>query len=205
MGYHRDEGENDGHGDEPVVSISLGNSSEFAVKHTRDEPARTILLESGDAILFGGACRKILHSVVRVLPQTSPPWLNGIVRDARLNFTFRCAPEALGRESTDFQYYLPGRGKGTGAAAAGGHGDADDGSDGSTRGGGDDGQAALQAAYTVALDRVKAIAARPAAGFPNRTAVLQAAQAGLTEAKKALALHKKSRKMRRRPNTLGSG
>jgi alkylated DNA repair dioxygenase AlkB len=120
MGYHRDEGENDGQGDEPVVSVSLGNSSEFAVKHTRDEPPRTVLLESGDAILFGGACRKILHSVTQVHPQTSPPWLNGIVRDARLNFTFRCAPEAIGRESTDFQYYIPGRAT-KGAAAAGGY------------------------------------------------------------------------------------
>lgn len=54
MGFHRDEGDNDGKGDEPVVSISLGNTSEFAVKHSRHEPARTVMLESGDAILFGG-------------------------------------------------------------------------------------------------------------------------------------------------------
>lgn len=66
----------------------------------------------------------ILHSIRKVHRGTSPAWLDGTLSDARLNFTFRCAPDAIGREATDFQYYIPGqhRSKGDGGGGYGGGG-----------------------------------------------------------------------------------
>jgi len=110
IGFHRDEGENDGTGDLPIVSLSMGNACEFAFKHERGEAERSVRLESGDAILFGGPCRMILHSVKRIYAGTSPPYLREWIPDARLNFTFRCTPEAIGRKDTEFRFFKPSKG-----------------------------------------------------------------------------------------------
>ena len=107
MGYHRDDGENDGCGRTPVVSFSLGNSCDFGLKHNRGDTPRIVRLNSGDAIVFGGPCRMMLHSVLRVHKTTVPPFLKAVIPDARVNFTFRYAPEAIGREETEFKYYRP--------------------------------------------------------------------------------------------------
>ena len=48
-----------------------------------------VRLDSGDALLFGGPSRMIVHSVLRVLPKTMPPALRGHVRNGRLNVTYR--------------------------------------------------------------------------------------------------------------------
>jgi len=107
MGLHRDDGENDGAGEFPVVSVSIGNTCSFALKHERQSPTQCVPLHSGDAVLFGGPCRTMLHSVTQVSPGTAPAWLPPCLRDARLNFTFRHAPEILGRELA-FAVYRPG-------------------------------------------------------------------------------------------------
>lgn len=107
MGFHRDNSENDGAGDFPVVSLSVGNTSVFAVKHERHSVEKTIVLESGDAVIFGGPCRQALHAVTQVFPNTAPCFLPRSFVNARLNFTFRHAPEVLGREKM-FEFFKAG-------------------------------------------------------------------------------------------------
>ena len=51
----------------------------------RDE-VQPLLLESGDAFVFGGAARLRYHGVSRIIPGTAPAEL-GI--DGRFNLTFR--------------------------------------------------------------------------------------------------------------------
>ena len=47
----------------------------------------SVLLESGDVLIFGGPSRTLVHALARVYPQTEPCWLH--MRPGRLNFTFR--------------------------------------------------------------------------------------------------------------------
>jgi DNA oxidative demethylase len=89
MGLHqdKDEGRDSIAAGLPVVSISLGDSARFlfgGVKR-RDE-VQSLLLESGDAFVFGGAARLRYHGVTRIVPGTAPAEL-GI--EGRFNLTFR--------------------------------------------------------------------------------------------------------------------
>ena len=71
----------------PVVSISLGDTARFlfgGVK--RRDPVETMLLESGDAFVFGGPSRLRYHGVSRIIPHTSPA---AVCSDGRFNLTFR--------------------------------------------------------------------------------------------------------------------
>jgi DNA alkylation damage repair protein AlkB len=71
----------------PVVSISLGDSARFLFGGLRRKDAvETILLESGDAFVFGGPARLRYHGVSRIIPGTAPPALGF---DGRFNLTFR--------------------------------------------------------------------------------------------------------------------
>ena len=71
----------------PVVSLSLGDTARFLFGgFRRREPVETILLESGDAFVFGGAARLRYHGVTRILPGTAPAHLR---LDGRFNLTFR--------------------------------------------------------------------------------------------------------------------
>ena len=71
----------------PVVSISLGDSANFLIGGTRrKDPLKTILLESGDALVMGGPSRLRYHGVSGILVGTGPKEL-GI--DGRFNLTFR--------------------------------------------------------------------------------------------------------------------
>jgi alkylated DNA repair dioxygenase AlkB len=110
MGFHDDDGENDGAGLNPVVSLSVGNSCDFAVKSSKNDTAKvqTIRLDSGDIIIFGGPCRYILHAVRKVHAGTAPPGVSSVVGNCRLNLTFRHAPEILGRER-EFEVYTANR------------------------------------------------------------------------------------------------
>ena len=115
--WHKDNARNDGRNDHPVVSFSLGNRCSFSVQHNwswaatpRRGEKRTIILESGDALLFGGACRYIHHSVTGVKRNTAPPWLP-MLKDRRLNLTFRDAPEVAGEEHSTYKYFTPGESK----------------------------------------------------------------------------------------------
>lgn len=110
--WHKDDAPNDGQNDRPVVSFSLGNTCSFAVCHNwtwqrAKEFGRTINLESGDAILFGGPCRYIHHAVTGVKKGTAPPAVRAALgADARLNLTFRDAPAVAGLEQTTYKYFV---------------------------------------------------------------------------------------------------
>jgi DNA oxidative demethylase len=89
MGLHqdKDEGPDSIAAGLPVVSISLGDSARFLFGggNRRDE-VQSLLLESGDAFVFGGAARLRYHGVTRIVPGTAPAEL-GI--EGRFNLTFR--------------------------------------------------------------------------------------------------------------------
>jgi DNA alkylation damage repair protein AlkB len=89
MGLHQDKDESPSSisAGLPVVSISLGDTARFLFGGLRRrEPVEPILLESGDAFVFGGPARLRYHGVSRIIPGTAPPIL-GI--EGRFNLTFR--------------------------------------------------------------------------------------------------------------------
>lgn len=100
--WHQDNGENDGDGFYPVISFTVGDSCEFLISHLKprisaNNPlsnpanlAHRILFESGDVLIFGGACRNIWHSIYKILPNTAPPELP--TKEIRLNWTSRYSP-----------------------------------------------------------------------------------------------------------------
>ena len=101
IGWHRDNWWSDGSGDFPVLSLSIGATCRFLFKQNEDDEAESVLLASGDALIFGGPCRYIMHCVKRIHnPDSAPEWLQSPhpLGGGRLNFTFRYAPEAFGRE-----------------------------------------------------------------------------------------------------------
>jgi len=89
MGLHqdKDEGRESIEAGLPVVSMSLGDTARFlfgGIK--RRDPIQSLLLESGDTFVFGGAARLRYHGVSRIVAGTAPPEL-GI--EGRFNLTFR--------------------------------------------------------------------------------------------------------------------
>ena len=71
----------------PVVSFSIGDTARFLFGGLRRrDPVEKILLESGDAFVFGGPARLRYHGVTRILPGTAPA---GLAFEGRLNLTFR--------------------------------------------------------------------------------------------------------------------
>ena len=71
----------------PVVSISLGATARFQFGGLRrKDPVETMLLESGDAFVFGGPARLRYHGVARIIPGTAPAALG---LDGRVSLTFR--------------------------------------------------------------------------------------------------------------------
>ena len=89
MGLHQDKDESAEslEAGKPVVSISIGDTARFQFGGvTRREPVEQILLESGDAFVFGGPSRRRYHGVARILPRTAPAVLR---LDGRFNLTFR--------------------------------------------------------------------------------------------------------------------
>jgi DNA oxidative demethylase len=89
MGVHQDKDESsrsitDGR---PVVSVSLGDTARFLFGGLRRrDPLQPLLLESGDAFVFGGPARLCYHGVTRIVPGTAPEEL-GVI--GRFNLTFR--------------------------------------------------------------------------------------------------------------------
>lgn len=89
MGLHQDKDESPQSIAEgaPVVSFSVGDTARFLFGGLRRrEPVQKILLESGDAFVFGGPARLRYHGVTRIEPGTAPP---GLPFEGRLNLTFR--------------------------------------------------------------------------------------------------------------------
>jgi len=89
MGLHQDKDESERSlaAGLPVVSISLGDTAKFLFGGVRRrEPVDALLLESGDAFVFGGPSRLRYHGVTRIVPGTAPP---GLEMSGRFNLTFR--------------------------------------------------------------------------------------------------------------------
>ena len=89
MGLHQDKDESREslEAGTPVVSISIGDTARFQFGgFTRREPVQTLLLESGDAFVFGGPSRLRYHGVTRILPGSAPA---GLGLEGRYNLTFR--------------------------------------------------------------------------------------------------------------------
>ncbi|XP_057536229.1 uncharacterized protein LOC130814180 isoform X2 [Amaranthus tricolor] len=76
----------------PVVSFSIGDSAEFLYGDRRDtNKAETLILESGDVLIFGGESRHIFHGVASIIPDSAPRALleeTGLC-PGRVNLTFR--------------------------------------------------------------------------------------------------------------------
>ncbi|XP_021766285.1 uncharacterized protein LOC110730765 isoform X2 [Chenopodium quinoa] len=76
----------------PVVSFSLGDSAEFLYGDQRDpSKAETLILESGDVLIFGGQSRHVFHGVASIIPDSAPCFLLEETKliPGRLNLTFR--------------------------------------------------------------------------------------------------------------------
>jgi len=89
MGLHQDKDESPASLAEgaPVVSFSIGDTARFLFGGLkRKDPVEPLLLESGDAFVFGGPSRLRHHGVTRILPGTAP---SGLPFEGRLNLTFR--------------------------------------------------------------------------------------------------------------------
>jgi alkylated DNA repair protein (DNA oxidative demethylase) len=89
MGLHQDKDESAASIEQgaPVVSFSIGDTAKFLFGGLRRrDPVETMLLQSGDAFVFGGPARLRFHGVSRILSGTAPP---GLPFDGRLNLTFR--------------------------------------------------------------------------------------------------------------------
>jgi len=70
-----------------VVSVSLGDTARFQFGGLkRKDPVTTILLQSGDAFVFGGPARLRYHGVSRIMPGTAP---RELALAGRFNLTFR--------------------------------------------------------------------------------------------------------------------
>jgi DNA alkylation damage repair protein AlkB len=89
MGLHQDKDESPASiaAGVPVVSVSVGDSARFLFGGLRRrDPVEPILLESGDAFVFGGPARLCYHGVTRIAAHTAPP---EIELAGRFNLTFR--------------------------------------------------------------------------------------------------------------------
>ena len=89
MGLHQDKDESAASLEAglPVVSFSLGDTARFLFGglRRRDE-VESILLESGDVFVFGGAARRRYHGVARILAGTAHA---SLLLKGRFNLTFR--------------------------------------------------------------------------------------------------------------------
>jgi alkylated DNA repair protein (DNA oxidative demethylase) len=71
----------------PVVTSWIAATALLALGGIRRrDPVQTLLLESGDAFVFGGPSRLRYHGVTRILAGTAPA---GLPFEGRMNLTFR--------------------------------------------------------------------------------------------------------------------
>lgn len=94
IGWHKDDGKNDGDFDSPVISFTLGNACVFQYKI--NDVVHSNQLNSGDVIIFGGPQRFMVHQVKKCIKGTSPKELK--IDDVRINLTFRQAKSVIGME-----------------------------------------------------------------------------------------------------------
>jgi len=68
MGLHRDADEGEEAFAAPVVSISLGDAARFRIGGlSRKGPTESVILNSGDVVVLGGAARLAYHGIDRVM------------------------------------------------------------------------------------------------------------------------------------------
>ena len=112
LGWHQDITEDYRNADRDIISVSIGASSDFSYKNPGNEIVygapkegiRTLQVNSGDVMLFGGKSRLIKHTVTNVAGKTNLGSINlenSNVNDGfiggktldnwRMNFTFRVA------------------------------------------------------------------------------------------------------------------
>lgn len=85
LGIHRDQDEADF--SHPIVSVSLGIPANFQFGGTdRKDPMRSVPLEHGDVVVWGGAARLNYHGVPKLKDAFHP-----FCDNTRINLTFRCA------------------------------------------------------------------------------------------------------------------
>ncbi|HWF65575.1 MAG TPA: alpha-ketoglutarate-dependent dioxygenase AlkB [Rhizomicrobium sp.] len=84
MGLHQDKDERNFSA--PVVSVSLGDEALFRIGgETRAAPTQSVMLVSGDVVMFGGPARLAYHGIDRIRPESS-----SLVRGGgRINLTLR--------------------------------------------------------------------------------------------------------------------
>ncbi|WP_052209676.1 alpha-ketoglutarate-dependent dioxygenase AlkB [Kocuria sp. ZOR0020] len=92
MGMHQDLDET---GDDPIVSISLGDTCVFRLGNTetRSRPYKDVELRSGDLFVFGRESRWAFHGVPAIRSGTGDPQL-GMRDGGRLNITLRRTRQA---------------------------------------------------------------------------------------------------------------
>ncbi|MEL6336620.1 MAG: alpha-ketoglutarate-dependent dioxygenase AlkB [Pseudomonadota bacterium] len=91
MGLHRDADEGEEAFAAPVVSISLGDPARFRIGGlTRKGPTASVILNSGDVAVMGGAARLAYHGIDRVWHGGSPLLPKG----GRINLTLRVVASA---------------------------------------------------------------------------------------------------------------
>ena len=84
MGLHQDKDE--AALSAPVVSVSLGDEAVFRIGGPeKGGPTRSLRLQSGDVVMFGGPARLAYHGIDRILPGTSTLVPGG----GRINLTLR--------------------------------------------------------------------------------------------------------------------
>jgi alkylated DNA repair protein (DNA oxidative demethylase) len=84
MGPHQDRDERELSA--PVVSLSLGDPALFRIGGlTRNAPTRSLRIDSGDALTFGGPARLMFHGVDRIMAGRSTLLPSG----GRINLTLR--------------------------------------------------------------------------------------------------------------------
>ncbi len=89
MGLHqdKDEGVRSLEAGAPVVSLSIGDTARFLFGGwNRRDRAEALMLQSGDAFVFGGPSRLRYHGVSRIVSGTAP---RALAMSGRLNLTFR--------------------------------------------------------------------------------------------------------------------
>ena len=84
MGLHQDKDERNFSA--PVVSVSLGDEALFRIGgETRRGPTQSVMLTSGDVVMFGGPARLAYHGIDRTRPGSSSLLPGG----GRINLTLR--------------------------------------------------------------------------------------------------------------------
>lgn len=136
MNWHKDD-YNFAKRQRPIVMASLGDAADFGYKLRASDADRSVRLESGDVIVFGGDARDIVHAVLGVHPGSGPKELEFPSQPGpgRVSVTWRDvgpedgltfnSDERLGlvvTENTLPRYRVPGKGAGKGKGKGRGSG-----------------------------------------------------------------------------------